>query len=41
MKTAREKGDKQAIAKIEREGSLRQAIMHGQGSGKGSVNNFI
>lgn len=41
MKTAQEKGDKQAIAKIEREGSLRQVMMHEQGFGKGSVNNFI
>ena len=41
MKTAKEKGDKKAIAKIEREGSLRQVMMHEQGFGKGSINNII
>ena len=41
MKTAKEKGDKKAIAKIEREKSLRQAMMHEQGFGKGSINNII
>jgi len=41
MKTAKEKGDKKAIAKIEREHTLRQAMMHEQGFGKGSVNNII
>ena len=41
MKTAKEKGDKKAIARIEREGSLRQTMMHEQGFGKGSINNII
>ncbi len=41
MKTAKEKGDKKAIAKIERENSLRQAMMHEQGFGRGSINNII
>lgn len=40
MKEAKEKGDKEAISKIEREGSLRQVMMHEQGFGKGSINNI-
>jgi Skp family chaperone for outer membrane proteins len=37
MKTAKEKGDAKEIAAIEREGMLRQVMMHEQGFGKGSV----
>jgi len=40
MEEAKEKDDKEAIAKIEREATLRQAIMHQQGFGDGSVNNI-
>ncbi|MCX6150800.1 MAG: hypothetical protein NTX22_09770 [Ignavibacteriales bacterium] len=40
MKNAKEKDDKKTIAKIEREGTLRQAMMHEQGFGKGSINNI-
>jgi hypothetical protein len=40
MKEAKEKDDKEAIAKIEREATLRQAMMHQQGFGDGSVNNI-
>ena len=40
MKEAKEKDDKEAIAKIERERSLRQVLMHEQGFGKGSINNI-
>ncbi|MDP3150869.1 MAG: hypothetical protein Q8N83_17255 [Ignavibacteria bacterium] len=39
MKEAKEKDDKDAIAKIEREASLRQVMMHEQGFGRGSINN--
>jgi len=39
MKEAKEKNDKEAITKIEREASLRQVIMHEQGFGRGSINN--
>ena len=38
MKEAKEKDDKDAIKKIEREATLRQAMMHQQGFGDGSVN---
>lgn len=37
MKAAKEKGDTKEIAAIEREGMLRQVMMHEQGFGKGSV----
>lgn len=37
LKTAKEKGDAKEIATIEREGMLRQVMMHEQGFGKGSV----
>lgn len=40
MKEAKEKDDKDAIAKIEREASLRQVMMHEQGFGRGSINNI-
>ena len=40
MVEAKEKDDKEAIAKIEREATLRQAMMHQQGFGDGSVNNI-
>ena len=40
MEEAKEKDDKEAIAKIEREATLRQAMMHQQGFGDGSVNNI-
>jgi len=40
MKEAKEKDDKKAIASLEREGTLRQAMMHQQGFGDGSVNNI-
>ena len=40
MQEAKSKDDKEAIAKIEREGTLRQAILHEQGFGTGSVNNI-
>lgn len=39
MKEAKDKDDKKAIEKIEREGMLRQAFMHEQGFGRGSINN--
>ena len=39
MKEAKGKDDKDAIAKIEREASLRQVMMHEQGFGRGSINN--
>ena len=39
MKEAKEKEDKKAIASIEREATLRQAMMHEQGFGRGSINN--
>lgn len=38
MKEAKEKDDKDAIKKIEREATLRQAMMHQQGFGNGSIN---
>lgn len=37
MKVAKEKGDAKEIAAVEREGMLRQVMMHEQGFGKGSV----
>jgi hypothetical protein len=37
MKTAKEKNDTKAIARLEREGQLRQAMLHEQGFGTGSV----
>jgi len=40
MQEAKSKDDKVAIAKIEREAKLRQAIMHEQGFGTGSVINI-
>lgn len=40
MKAAKEKDDKKEIASIEREGTLRQAVMHEQGFGRGSINNI-
>ena len=40
MEEAKEKDDKEAIVKIEREATLRQAMMHQQGFGDGSVNNI-
>jgi len=41
MKTAKEKDDKKTIAKCEREGSLRQTMMHEQGFGTGSISGII
>ena len=41
MMAAKEKGDKKLVAAIEREGMLRQAMMHEQGFGKGSVIGMI
>jgi hypothetical protein len=41
MKTAKEKDDKKAMAKIEREGSLRQVMAHEQGFGTGSISSII
>lgn len=41
MKAAKEKGDKKEMAAIEREATLRQAMMHEQGFGKGSVIGMI
>jgi hypothetical protein len=41
MKTAKEKDDKKTIAKCEREGSLRQTMMHEQGFGTGSISSII
>jgi hypothetical protein len=38
MKAAKENNDTKEIAKIEMEGKMRQAILHDQGFGKGSVN---
>ena len=40
MQEAKSKDDKEAIAKIEREATLRQAILHEQGFGTGSVINI-
>ncbi|MEJ2105044.1 MAG: hypothetical protein P8X47_10775 [Ignavibacteriaceae bacterium] len=40
MQEAKSKDDKQAIAKIEREATLRQAMLHEQGFGTGSVINI-
>ena len=40
MEEAKGKDDKEAIAKIEREATLRQAMMHQQGFGDGSVINI-
>jgi len=40
MKEAKEKDDTITIASIEREAMLRQAMMHQQGFGNGSVNNI-
>lgn len=39
MKAAKEKDDKKEIASIEREATLRQAMMHEQGFGTGSITN--
>lgn len=41
MKEAKEKDDKESIAKLEREAGLRQAMLHEQGFGTGSINNII
>jgi len=41
MIAAKKKGDKKLVAAIEREGMLRQAMMHEQGFGKGSVIGLI
>ena len=41
MKAAKDKKDDKEIAKIEYEAKLRQAILHDQGFGKGSVNTII
>jgi hypothetical protein len=41
MKTAKEKNDTQEIAKIEREGRLRQAMAHEQGFGTGSIRDIM
>ncbi len=41
MKIAKEKGDTTAIKAIEREAQLRQAMLHEQGFGKGSVISMI
>jgi hypothetical protein len=38
MEAAKEKGDKQEMARIERLGQLHQAQLHDQGFGSGSVN---
>lgn len=40
MQEAKSKDDKEAISKLEREATLRQAMMHEQGFGKGSINNI-
>jgi hypothetical protein len=41
MKTAKEKNDTKEIARLEREGQLRQAMMHEQGFGTGSIRNVM
>lgn len=41
MKEAKEKDDKETIALLEREANLRQAFMHEQGFGAGSIMNII
>lgn len=40
MQLAKSKDDKEAISKLELEGTMRQAMMHEQGFGKGSINNI-
>lgn len=40
MQEAKSKDDKEAISELEREATLRQAMMHEQGFGKGSINNI-
>ena len=40
LQEAKSKGDTTAISKIEREGTLRQAMLHDQGFGTGSINNI-
>jgi hypothetical protein len=40
MQEAKSKDDKEAVAKLEREATLRQAILHEQGFGTGSVINI-
>lgn len=41
MQAAKEKNDANEIAQIEREGKMRQAMMHEQGFGTGSVRNIL
>ena len=41
MMEAKEKDDQEKIASLEREGMLRQAMMHQQGFGTGSVNEIV